>query len=125
MDTGGHTVWNHRKLLVLSFGVLALAASLIALGVALSMPHRIVAMSIYPEGSFNAELVKRYGRFLLVTGRTQDGAIASCSRKPGSLAGSKIKDEHRTDPAGLSTEHDSPEIGLTGYTVLPTRLDWF
>lgn len=117
MEIRSHTARNYRKVLILSFGVLALGALLIWLGIALlpPMPPRTVAMAIYPEGSVNAELVKRYQEILARDGvelkmRPSPGAVESLAR----LRDPKSATTIALIPGGITTEHDSPELVSLG-----------
>ena len=112
-----HTVTNRRKRLIISFGVLAIAALTIWLGVALlpPMPPRTVAMANYPEGSFNAEIVKRYREILARDGVelkavSSPGAVESLARLRDAKTGTSIA----LIPGGTTTEQDSPELVSLG-----------
>ena len=117
MKNRRHTVTNRRKLWILAFGVLAFVALLIWLGVALlpPMPPRIVAMAIYPEGSVNAEFVRRYQEILARDGVElkavpSPGAVESLARLRDAKSGTSIS----LIPGGLTTEQDSPELVSLG-----------
>lgn len=117
MTTRRNTVTNRRKLLVLAFGALAFAALLIWLGVAFlpPMPPRTVAMAIYPEGSDNAELVKRYQEILARDGVELKavpslGAVESLARLRDAKSGTSIA----LIPGGIATEQDSSELVSLG-----------
>jgi TRAP-type uncharacterized transport system substrate-binding protein len=117
MEVRHHIVTNRRKLLILSFGGLVVLALLIWSGVALlpPMPPRTVAMAIYPEGSFNAEMVKRYQEILARDGVElkavpSPGAIESLARLRDPKSGTSIA----LIPGGLTTEQDSPELVSLG-----------
>ena len=124
MKTRRQTFVTRRKLLVLSFGVLALVVLLIWFGEALlpPMPPRTVAMAIYPEGSFNAGIVKRYREILARDGvelKTvlSPGAVESMARLRDAKSGTNIA----LVPGGTTTEQDSPELvslGTMYYRVL-------
>jgi TRAP-type uncharacterized transport system substrate-binding protein len=94
---------------------------LIALGVWLAialpgpMPRRSVAMAIYPEGSLNAELVKRYRNILARDGVQlklvpSSGAVESISRLQDPNSGISVA----LVPDGVTTEEDSPELVSLG-----------
>lgn len=122
---GKHPPWrvdrdpasNHRKLLILSACVLAVVTLLIWSAVALlpPMPPRTVAMAIYPEGSFNAETVKRYREILARDGVElkavpSPGAVESLARLRDAKSGTSIA----LIPGGTTTEQDSPELVSLG-----------
>jgi TRAP-type uncharacterized transport system substrate-binding protein len=124
MKVRRRTSTNRRRLLILTLGVLAFVALLIWLGVALlpPMPPRTVSMAIYPEGSFNAEIVKRYQEILARDGVelkavASPGAVESLARLRDAKSGTSIA----LIPGGTTTEQDSPELvslGTMFYRVL-------
>jgi len=105
------------RLLIALFGSAALAALAIWLAFVLlrPVPPRTVTMAIYPEGSLNAELVKRYQEILARDGISlklapSAGAVESVARlrDPKSAVGIAIV------PAGITSEQDSPELVSLG-----------
>src|SRR5271157_3831739 len=65
-----HLRTGRLRLLTALFGLVALVALATWLAFALwpSMPQRTVVMAMYPEGSLNAELVRRYREILARSG---------------------------------------------------------
>jgi|SRR5215469_3838124 len=113
MDGLKNRLANWSGLLIVLFGVV----TFIALGAWLvhalrsRMPQRNVVMSIYPEGSVNAELVKRYREILARKGIdlklvASAGAVESVARlrDPNSAISVALV------PGGVTTEQDSPEL---------------
>ena len=79
------------------------------------MPQRTVAVSIYPEGSVNAELVKRYREILARKGIDlklvpSAGAAESVVRLQDPKSATSIA----LIPGGITTEQDSPELVSLG-----------
>jgi TRAP-type uncharacterized transport system substrate-binding protein len=79
------------------------------------MPQRTVVMSIYPEGSVNAELAKRYQEILARKGIDlklvpSAGAVESVAR----LRDPKSAVSIALIPDGITTEQDSPELVSLG-----------
>lgn len=117
MEVRRHLVTNRRKLLILSFGGLVVVALLIWSGVALlpPMPPHTVTMAIYPEGSFNAEIVKRYQEILARDGVElkavpSPGAVESLARLRDAKSGTSIA----LIPGGTTTEQESLELVSLG-----------
>ena len=80
-----------------------------------SLPQRTVVMAVYPEGSLNAELVKRYQEILAREGiklrvAPSAGAVESLAR----LRDPKSATSIALVPGGLTTEQESPEIVSLG-----------
>jgi TRAP-type uncharacterized transport system substrate-binding protein len=113
MDGLKYRLANWSGLLIVLFGVV----TFIALGAWLvhalwsRMPQRNVVMSIYPEGSVNAELVRRYREILARKGIDlklvpSAGAVESVARlrDPNSAISVALV------PGGVTTEQDSPEL---------------
>jgi len=113
MDGLKYRLANWSGLLIVVFG----AVTFIALGAWLvhalrsRMPQRNVVMSIYPEGSVNAELAKRYREILARKGIDlklvpSAGAVESVARlrDPNSAISVALV------PGGVTTEQDSPEL---------------
>ena len=79
------------------------------------MPQRTVAMAVYPEGSLNAELVKRYREILARDGvdlklEPSAGAVEAIAR----LKDSSFETSIALIPSGLTTEQQSPELVSLG-----------
>lgn len=79
------------------------------------MPPRTVVMAVYPEGSLNAELAKRYREILARDGidlklTPSAGAVESLARLRDSKSGTSIA----LVPGGLTTEQESPELVSLG-----------
>jgi TRAP-type uncharacterized transport system substrate-binding protein len=79
------------------------------------MPQRTVAMATYPEGSLNAELVKRYREILAREGinvnlEPSAGAVEAIAR----LKNPKSETSIALVPGGLTTEQDSPQLVSLG-----------
>jgi len=72
-------------------------------------------MATYPEGSLNAELVKRYREILARDGinlnlEPSEGAVEALARLKDSKSATSIA----LVPSGLTTERDSPELASLG-----------
>jgi len=79
------------------------------------MPRRRVVMAVYPEGSLNAELAKRYQAFLARDGvelklDPSAGAVEPIAR----LRDAKSATSVALIPGGLTDEHESPELVSLG-----------
>jgi len=79
------------------------------------MPKPTVAMAVYPEGSLNAELVKRYREILAREGIALNpvpsaGAVESVARLRDPKSGISIA----LIPGGITTEQESPELVSLG-----------
>jgi len=88
------------------------------------MPQRTVAMATYPEGSLNAELVKRYREILARDGidlkpERSAGAVEAIAR----LKGSKSETSIALIPGGLITEQDSPQLVSLGTLFYQSTLN--
>lgn len=117
MDKLKHWLANWSGILIVLLGVF----TFIALGMWLvhallsRMPQRTAIMSIYPEGSVNAELVKRYQEILERKGIdlklvSSAGAVESVVR----LRDPKSAISVALIPGGITTEQDSPELVSLG-----------
>lgn len=96
-------------------GAFIALATWMAVAVLRPMPQRTVAMAIYPEGSLNAELVKRYREILARDGvdlklEPTAGAIEAIAR----LKDSRFDTSIALIPSGLTTEKDSPQLVSLG-----------
>jgi TRAP-type uncharacterized transport system substrate-binding protein len=79
------------------------------------MPERTLAMTIYPEGSLNFELAKRYREILARSGVElhlvpSAGAVESVARLRDPKSGISIA----LIPGGITTKQDSPELVSLG-----------
>ena len=99
------------------FGLLTLIALTAWLAFALwqPMPHRKLAMAMYPEGSLNAELIKRYRQILARDGVDllpvpSSGAVESVAR----MRDAKSEISVALIPGGITTEQNSPELVSLG-----------
>jgi TRAP-type uncharacterized transport system substrate-binding protein len=108
---------SRRRLIFLVVTVAAFIALATWLAVARLRPmlQRTVAMATYPEGSLNAELVKRYRDILARDGidlkpEPSAGAIEAIAR----LKDSKSETSIAFIPGGLITEQDSPQLVSLG-----------
>ena len=108
---------SRLRLLVALCGAIALTVLAVWLVFALFRPKppRSVTMAVYPEGSLNAELVKRYQEVLARDGielklAPSAGAVESVAhlRDPKSAVSIAII------PGGITTEQDSPELVSLG-----------
>jgi len=95
--------------------VLAGLITLLAFAVVRSMPQRNVVMALYPEGSLNAELVKRYRDVLARQGidlklEPSAGAVESLAR----LRDPKSRTSIALVPGGLTTAQESPQLVSLG-----------
>jgi TRAP-type uncharacterized transport system substrate-binding protein len=104
-------------LLIALFCLVALAAVVTRLAFVLlrPVPPRTVTMAMYPEGSLNAELVKRYREVLARNGidlklAPSAGAVESVARLPDPTSAISIA----IVPGGITTERDSPELVSLG-----------
>jgi TRAP-type uncharacterized transport system substrate-binding protein len=80
-----------------------------------SIPAQTLAMAVYPEGSLNAELVKRYREVLARDGVDlrlvpSAGAVESVARLRDPKSGISVA----LVPDGVTTEQDSPELVSLG-----------
>jgi TRAP-type uncharacterized transport system substrate-binding protein len=108
---------SRRRLIFLVVAVAAFIALATWLAFALlrPMPQRTVAMATYPEGSLNAELVKRYREILARDGidlkpEPSAGAVEAIAR----LKDSKSETSIALIPGGLITGQDSPQLVSLG-----------
>jgi TRAP-type uncharacterized transport system substrate-binding protein len=100
-----------------SIAVIAFAAVLIWLAFTLlrPTPPRSVTMATDPEGSFNADLAKRYREFFARNGIELKllplaGAVDSVARLQDTKSGVSIA----IIPSGITTRHDSPDLVSLG-----------
>lgn len=106
------------NLLIASFAVVTfgiVTAIWLAFALFRSMPPRTVIMTTYPEGSLNAELVKRYREALAHDGielklAPSSGAIESLERLRDPKSGISVA----LIPGGVTTEQESPELVSLG-----------
>ena len=108
---------NWRYLVTVSIAVVAFTAVLIWLAFTLlrPTPPRSVIMATDPEGSFNADLAKRYHEFFARNGIDLKlvpltGAVESLARLQDPKSGVSIA----ILPSGMTTQHDSPQLVSLG-----------
>lgn|SRR5215471_21326508 len=109
------TQWSRLLIALLGLVVLMALARWLAFALFPSMPQRTVVMAMYPEGSLNAELVKRYQQILVRKGvdlklAPSAGAAESVARLRDSKSGISIA----LIPGGITTELESPELVSLG-----------
>src|SRR5215469_8980011 len=102
-------------IVVFSLVVLVALSTRMAFVLLRPVPPRLVAMAMYPEGSLNAELVKRYREVLARNGIDMKlvpsaGAVESIARLRDAKSGISIA----IVPGGITNEHDSPELASLG-----------
>jgi TRAP-type uncharacterized transport system substrate-binding protein len=95
--------------------VLAALITWLAFAVVRSLPQRNVVMAMYPEGSLNAELVKRYREVLARQGidlklAPSAGAVESLARLRDPKSGTSIA----LVPGGVTTAQESPQLVSLG-----------
>ena len=112
-----HLRTSRLGLLTALFGLVALIVLATWLAFALwpSMPQRTVVIAVYPEGSLNAELVKRYREILARNGielklDPSAGAVESVADLGNPKSGTSIA----LVPGGITSEQDSPELASLG-----------
>ena len=117
---------SRRWLIFLVVTVAAFIALVTYLAFALlrPMPQRTVAMATYPEGSLNAERVKRYREILARDGidlkpERSAGAVEAIAR----LKDSKSETSIALIPGGLITEQDSPQLVSLGTLFYQSTLN--
>jgi len=105
------------RLFVALFGLLTLTvlAAWLVFALLRPKPPRTVTMAVYPEGSLNAELVKRYREILARDGielklAPSAGAVESVAR----LRDPKSAISIAIIPGGITTARDSPELVSLG-----------
>ena len=101
------------KTLIPLLTIAAVAALAVGLAFVLfhGMPQQTVAMAVYPEGTLNAELAKRYREILARDGLDlmlvpSVGAVESVARLRDPKSGVSVA----LIPGGITTEQDSPEL---------------
>jgi len=95
--------------------VLTSASTWLVFKLLFSLPQRTVVMAVYPEGSLNAELVRRYQEILAREGiklrvTPSAGAVESLARLRDPQSATSVA----LVPGGLTTEQESPEIVSLG-----------
>jgi TRAP-type uncharacterized transport system substrate-binding protein len=112
-----HLRANRLRLLLAVLGAIAIIASImwLAFKVLHPIPERTLVMAVYPEGTLNAQLAKRYREVLARDGvkLTLDpsaGAVESIAdlRDPKSATSIALV------PGGITTEQESPELVSLG-----------
>jgi len=108
---------NRRKRLIALIGISAGIALVtwLVFGVFRSMRLRTVVMAVYPEGSLNAELVKRYQQVLARNGvdvrlAPSAGGVESLAQLRDAKSGVSVA----LIPDGITTKQDSPELVSLG-----------
>jgi len=117
MDIPDHRREGLPTRLIALLGLVAVIALVtwLAFAVLHSMRQRTVVMAVYPEGSLNAELVKRYQQVLAGNGidlrlAPSAGAVQSVARLRDPKSGVSIA----LVPGGITTQQDSPELVSLG-----------
>ena len=117
MDIPGHQRESRRTRFIAVIGILAAIAvfAWLAFSVLRSLQQRTVFMAVYPEGSLNAELVKRYQQVLARNGvevklDPSAGAVESLADLRDSKSGVSVA----LVPGGITTKQDSPELVSLG-----------
>ena len=120
MDIPVHLRESRPTRLVVLLGLVATItlSAWLAFAVLRSLRQRTVVMAIYPEGSLNVELVKRYQQVLARKGLEvkldeSAGAVESLSDLRNPKSGVSVA----LVPGGITTKQDSPELVSLG-TVL-------
>jgi TRAP-type uncharacterized transport system substrate-binding protein len=117
MDIPVHLRESRSTRRVALLGLVAAIALSVWLGLAVlrSVQQRTVVMAVYPEGSLNTELVKRYQQVLARNGlvvklEPSTGAVESLAalRDPKSAVSVALV------PGGITTKQDSPELVSLG-----------
>ena len=103
--------------LMAPLGVVALivVAAWVVLALLRPMPQRSIVMDVYPEGSLNADLVKRYREALAHDGielklEPSAGAVESVARLRDPTSATSIA----LIPGGITTEQESPGLVSLG-----------
>jgi TRAP-type uncharacterized transport system substrate-binding protein len=103
--------------LMAPFGVVALivVAAWVVLALLRPMPQRSIVMDVYPEGSLNADLVKRYREALAHDGielklEPSAGAVESVARLRDPTSATSIA----LIPGGITTAQESPGLVSLG-----------
>jgi len=116
-ETLSHRLARRIGLLIPPIGlvILAILAAWAAFTFLRPVPPRAVTMAVYPEGSVNAELVKRYREVLARDGvalrlAPSAGAVESVAR----LRDPKSAVSIAIIPGGVTTEQESPELASLG-----------
>jgi TRAP-type uncharacterized transport system substrate-binding protein len=108
---------SRLRLLMAPLGILALmvAVAWVVLALLRPKPQRSVVMAAYPEGSLNADLVKRYREVLAREGielklEPSAGAVESLARLRDPTSATSIA----LIPGGITTEQESPGLVSLG-----------
>ena len=117
MDIPDHRHESRPTGLIALIGLVAViaAGTWLAFAVSHSMRQRTVLMAVYPEGSLNAELVKRYQQVLARNGievklDPSAGAVESLADLRDPKSGVSVA----LVPGGITTTQDSPELVSLG-----------
>jgi len=112
-----HMRENWLRLLIALFGLVALTAlaTWLVFRLLRTLPQRTVVMAVYPEGSLNAELVKRYQEILARDGidlkmDPSAGAVESVADLRNPKSGTSIA----LVPGGITNQQESPELVTLG-----------
>jgi TRAP-type uncharacterized transport system substrate-binding protein len=115
-------IWNRRRarrpsplILIVTLATFAALAVWLAFALLRRLPERTLAMTIYPEGSLNFELAKRYREILARSGVElrlvpSAGAVESVARLRDPKSGINIA----LIPGGITTKQNSPELVSLG-----------
>jgi TRAP-type uncharacterized transport system substrate-binding protein len=113
MNILNHSRASRIRPLIALFGLVAFTAvaAWVAFPMLRPLPQRTVVMAVYPEGSLNAELAKRYRDVLARSGIDlklvpSAGAVESVAL----LRDPKSAITFALIPGGITTEKDSPEL---------------
>lgn len=117
MDIPDHSHENRRTWLIPLIGIVAVSAlaTWLVLAVLGSVRIRTVVMAVYPEGSLNAELVKRYQQVLARNGievkvAPSPGGVESLAQLRDPKSGVSVA----LIPGGITTKQESPELVSLG-----------
>src|SRR5215813_3087633 len=108
---------NRRTQLITLIGIVAVIAlaTWLVFAVLRSVRIRTVVMAVYPEGSLNADLVKRYQQVLARSGidvklAPSAGGVESLAQLRDPKSGVSVA----LIPGGITTKQDSPELDSLG-----------
>jgi TRAP-type uncharacterized transport system substrate-binding protein len=117
VDYSNGRLAGRLKPLIPLLTIAAVAALAVRLAFVLfhAMPQQTVAMAVYPEGTLNAELAKRYREILARDGLDlklvpSAGAVEIVARLRDPKSGVSVA----LIPGGITTEQDSPELVSLG-----------
>lgn len=117
MDVPKHRRESRPRRLIALLGLVAVIApaTWLTFAVFRSVEQQTVVMAVYPEGSLNAELVKRYQQILARNGievklAPSAGAVESLAHLRDPKSGVSVA----IVPGGITTKEDSPELVSLG-----------